>query len=218
MIKQLTDTVSVLDRRVAEFEGQARLLEQQLAAARSREEAAGEEVALHDQALAAFDQLVERWRVRTEERVSSLITHGLAAVFSDDSISVSVETTTKRDTAHMRFLLRQGGIELGNLIDGTGGSIVSVFSFLFRVVVTMHEQPPLRRVMLMDETFRMIAPDHMPALGSLLRELSDRLGFQFVLVSHEQELLDAADVVIEVTKHGDTASVREIKSANEERH
>ncbi len=207
----LTEEARTAESKVSQLEGQRTLLKQQIVVAERREEAARARAALREDTLDILQALEANWRRGFEEALASLVSHGLTAVFGEP-VTITIETTVKRDTTSMRLLLQQGDVVMGDIVDGTGGSIVSVLSVLLHVLFVVSS--PLRRIVVLDEPFAAVADNHIPALGSLLRELSERLDMQFIIVSHEEALMDAADVVYEVLPGG---TVRQIKKLNEER-
>ncbi len=205
------------DRQVSQFEGQARLLDAQISDALHRRDEAEERHTAYEEARVALEEMEKSWRRQFEEKLSALVSHGLTAVFGEET-RVTIETETKRSATHMTLKLTQNGVELGNIMDGTGGSIVSILSVLLRVMLTVSVRPPLRRLIVLDEPLHgAVDPSHIPTFGTLLRELAERLSLQFIVVAHEEDLVEYADVVYEVTKVGTTATVRRIKDQNEER-
>ncbi len=205
------------DRQVAQFEGQAQLLDAQIDDAGHRLEEAEERYTTYEEARVALEEMEKAWRRQFEEKLSALVSHGLTAVFGEET-RVTIETETKRSATHMTLKLTQGGVELGDIINSTGGSIVSILSVLLRVMLTVSVRPPLRRLIVLDEPLHgAVDPSHIPTFGTLLRELADRLGIQFIVVAHEVDLEEYADRVYEVVKADGTAHVRLLKSENEER-
>ena len=164
----------------------------------------------------ALEEMERSWRRQFEEKLAALVSHGLTAVFGEETV-VSIEAGTKRGATSMALKLEQEGVRLGNIIDSTGGSIVSVLSVLLRVMLTVSVRPPLRRLIVLDEPLHgAVDPSHIPTFGTLLRELSDRLNLQFIVVAHETDLEEYSDVVYEVVKTDSAAHVRQLKAQNEE--
>ncbi len=205
------------DRRVAEFEGQVRLLNGQIIDASDRWAKGIDDVANYEEAHVTLTEMEKSWRRQFEEKFSALVSHGLTAVFGEET-RIHIETSTKRGATSMALKIEQGGVELGDIIDSTGGSIVSVLSVLLRVMLTVSVRPNLRRLIVLDEPLHgAVDPSHIPTFGTLLRELSDRLDLQFIVVAHETDLEEYADVVYEVVKADSIAHVRQLKTENEER-
>jgi DNA repair exonuclease SbcCD ATPase subunit len=60
----------------------------------------------------------------------------------------------------------------------------------------------------LDEPFSMMAQAQRPALCALMRDITESLGFQLLFSSHEDELLDAADVALQVHPGGKVESLK----------
>ena len=205
------------DRRVSEFEGQVLLLDGQILDAADRQLDGIAWVAVYEEARTALEEMEKSWRRQFEEKLAALVSHGLTAVFGEET-RIFIETSTKRGATSMALKIEQGGVELGDIIDSTGGSIVSVLSVLLRVMLTVSVRPPLRRLIVLDEPLHgAVDPSHIPTFGTLLRELADRLDLQFIVVAHETDLEEYADRVYEVVKSDGVAHVRQLKTENEER-
>jgi len=74
-----------------------------------------------------------------------------------------------------------------------------VVGLLLRVVVVLllrqvrpEESPP---ILCLDETLAHLSADRLDAAGAFLRTVVDRTGLQVLMVSHQEELADAADAV-----------------------
>jgi len=215
-VSDLKERVLRLAQTVAEGEGQVKLLERQIAEAATSADAAALQEKLLTYTNEVLLKMEGRWRQSHEQGLAKLLSQGLSATFSDD-IQVSVRTSEVRGATSMELRLTQGGVEIGNIIEGTGGSIVSMLNVLLRLLLLVSIRPPITPLLVLDEPFRMVESRHLPALGQLLRELGERLGVQLVIVSHEEALQDAADMVYEVVPGPDGSMVKLVKSRREER-
>ena len=61
-------------------------------------------------------------------------------------------------------------------------------------------------VLLLDETFSHVSESYLEPLSNLIKLVTDRLGIQVILVSHQDTLTAAADVVYEVRLVDGTAT------------
>ena len=209
----LAPRIAQLDRITIEAEGQLKLIDAQLESALNSAQASGEEVTLLFHVNDILTGVEANWRRSSEKTLGDIVSRGLSAVFGEE-IQVTIESRIVRDTTSMTLKLTQHGVALGNIIDSTGGSIVSVLNVLLKVWMIVNLKPQLTRVLILDEPFAAVEQRHLPAIGQLLRELSERLGIQFIIVSHEPELIDAADIVHAVQTDG---TVETIKNFNEDR-
>lgn len=104
------------------------------------------------------------------------------------------------------FELRRGQTEVdiwldkdGEAIDprdAAGGGVVDVVTFALRVVAwSLSKTSP---VLVLDEPFKWVSAGLRPICGELLRGISDRLGLQIIMVTHDPELVEQADRIFRV--------------------
>ncbi len=101
-----------------------------------------------------------------------------------------------------------------DIIGAKGGSVVNVFSTLLRFLFTLSNTPELRRILVLDEPFSMVSAEYRPALCSMLQEMCERLGFQLLFTSHEEELVESADTAYVIVKDG-KGTLERLKSPEE---
>ena len=139
-------------------------------------------------------------RKDVSERIETLVTRGLRAVFGREDYEFRFEWAEKRGVAVAEPVLYSGEGESrmsGDIIDGHGGGVVDVASFILRFVVSRSD-PRLANVIVADEPFRHVSRDHAEGLGRLLGMLAAKAGTRFCIVTHNDALAEAADVVYEV--------------------
>jgi DNA repair exonuclease SbcCD ATPase subunit len=199
-------TLASLKARIDELAGQRALLEDQLADALGMHDKANERADDLDQTLRFLQTMEEEWRERFQQGLAAVVSDGLSSVFGRELKAV-LETTTHRDATSIELYIEEEG-RLREIRGARGGSLIQVLSFLLKLLMLVSARPPLRRVMVLDEPFAMVSAEYRPRVGALLRELSARLGVQFIIVTHEPELVDYADVAYEVRAQGGEAVAR----------
>lgn len=210
---QLHADLKAFQQRVHGWRGQGELLEGRQDTLQDQRDAALEKEEVYAKALVVLQKLEETWRGKYETQIGDLGGYGLNAVFTDDEYEVLLESTIKRGVASLDIILVKNGKRV-RLKGGSGGSIVQVLAYLLRHFMTTSQRPEWRRFEALDEPFSMLSAAHRPALCQLVREITERLDFQLLLSSHEDELLEAADVAYMV-EPGGTMSC--IKSEREDR-
>lgn len=131
-----------------------------------------------------------------EIRITNIVTMALAAVFPDPYQFV-LRFTERRNQTEADLLLVRDGEEV-NPIDATGGGVLDVVSFALRVAVLLMSN--YRRIIILDEPFRHLSEDLQPKASEMMKMLSDKLGIQFIMVSHEDGIIGSADNVITIKK------------------
>jgi hypothetical protein len=168
----------------------------------------------HEQALVILQELEKTWRGQYEADLAAVGGQGLSAVFAK-TIEVVLESTIKRGVASLDFALITDGLRT-RIKGAKGGSVAQVLSTMLRLLTTLSNRPPLRRLLALDEPFSMVSAEFRPALCAMLREITERLDFQLLLTAHEEEMLDAADVAYAVLDDG-KGTLKPLKTAGEVR-
>lgn len=131
-----------------------------------------------------------------EIRITNIVTMALAAVFPDPYQFV-LRFTERRNQTEADLLLVRDGEEVSP-IDATGGGVLDVVSFALRVAILLMSN--YRRIIILDEPFRHLSEDLQPKASEMMKMLSDKLGIQFIMVSHEDGIIGSADNVITIKK------------------
>ena len=131
-----------------------------------------------------------------EMRITNIVTMALAAVFPDP-YEFKLVFNERRNQTEADLLLVRNGEELSP-VDGAGGGVLDVVSFALRIAVLL--MSGYRRVIILDEPFRHLSADLQSKASEMMKMLSDKLGIQFIMVSHEEGIIDCADNIITIKK------------------
>jgi DNA repair exonuclease SbcCD ATPase subunit len=123
---------------------------------------------------------------KIHNKIASIVTHCLKVVFPEPYTFV-IHFEQKRGKTEARLSFERNGKEVDPL-SSSGGAPVEVASLALRLSCIMLSHPPLRRVVLLDEPFRFLDDNALINVRELLKELSIRFGFQFIMVTHIDEL------------------------------
>ncbi len=166
------------------------------------------------QAGIALSALETAYRKQLEETFSAIVTRAVNEVFVDEGNSVQVRQANTG--TGLEIVAMRDGLETG-IFDAKGGSFAQVVAFVLRAFLTAMHPGHLRRILILDEPFGMVSAEYRPRVAALIRTLADELDMQFLIVSHEPELAEAADVAYEVVREGDYATLVATKVLGEER-
>lgn len=116
----------------------------------------------------------------------------------------------------VEYAVRSYGIETkllimenDNILDpesDMGGSIIEVISIVLRIVLWQMSSDNIRNVIILDEPFRW-AGKLIDLIGQILVELSESLNLQFIIVTHDDSLVDIANRVIQIERQGTTSKI-----------
>lgn len=129
-----------------------------------------------------------------EMRITNIVSMALAAVFPDP-YQFKLVFNERRNQTEADLLLVRDGEELSP-VEGAGGGVLDVVSFALRIAVLLMSN--YRRIIILDEPFRHLSADLQPKASEMMKMLSDKLGIQFIMVSHEEGIIDCADNIITI--------------------
>jgi predicted ATPase len=191
-----------LKRRVAEAAGQRSVYEQQLAAAKKAYIKAMKEKRLCEAAIAIVTAVGETLQQRISIRLSSVASRALQSVFPDPYRVVVEFAPTARGTIEAQIQFERNGqrfrpvLPSGQLL--AGGGPVEMAAWGLRVALWGQLKPRPCPIMLMDEPFRFLQEDLQPVAAEVLREISEKAGIQFIIVTHSAGLAEGANCIIDV--------------------
>jgi DNA repair exonuclease SbcCD ATPase subunit len=129
--------------------------------------------------------------------ISDISTMALDSVF-DRSYLLSAEFVERRGRTECDLLLKTEDMELDPL-SASGGGVVDVVSFALRVAAYSLQRPKVRPVLLLDEPFTHLSAQLFPKACNLLKQISEELGIQLIIITHEEALMDCADKVFQIS-------------------
>lgn len=180
----------------AEYErrkGRQEQLQEQLKAVRSRATRARRSLRRAEQAREIIREVGLLTQQELEFHVSDLVTSALEAVFPEPYTFV-VEFIRQRNKTECLLQLERDG-EKFHPLTSAGGGVIDIVAFALRVVSWSISQPRPRNTIILDEPFRFVSTEYLSAAGEMLKEISDRLNIQIIMVTHRGGLVEASDVV-----------------------
>lgn len=171
------------------------------------------EIALLDRVADLFRLLIDQEVIDNAKTAQDLLTEGLQAVFDDLDLSVKSNVDIERGKVSVELLTVQkdtdGTVTEGLATDAYGGSVATVESILLRLVVLTRRG--LRPLLLLDESLGAVAEQYVPRLGRFLALLSERLGVDILVVSHNPVLVEASHHAYRIQKKDGAATFKKIR-------
>jgi hypothetical protein len=124
-------------------------------------------------------------------KMAGLITYGLKAIFEDQNLSFKPVISKKNDRINIELKTVNNGLE--GEFGSYGGSVAVIESFLLRIICMLRMN--LARLILLDETFGAIGHEYIQNTSKLVSELSSKLNLDVLLVTHQPEFKNYANIV-----------------------
>ena len=147
-----------------------------------------------------FTKLIADRREGIISKVLAFVTDGMQIIFDDPSIHVLLEDIVRSGKKYTRIGISVNGIETWDWSAASGG-IRQAVSFLFRVIFLSMSSN--RRFMVLDEPFSALSAQYRQNIASLIKTLADDMNMQFFIVTHQDEIRDAATNLFEITQGQD---------------
>lgn len=127
-------------------------------------------------------------------RISSITTAALEAVFPDPYEFQLQFVERGGKTEADAVFLRDG--EPIDPMSGSGGGAVEIAAFSLRA--SAWKLAPGRATLVLDEPFSRLSRNLHGKAAEMLKEISENLGLQIIMVTHSEELIEAADKVFTI--------------------
>lgn len=145
-------------------------------------------------ARALVQKVAEETQKKIEFQISNLVSLALASVFPDP-YTFKVEFVQRRNRTECDFFFVKDGNSI-EPISSSGGGAIDVAGFALRIAIwSLKKSHP---IFILDESFRFVSVDLQEKCSQMLKELSDKLGIQIILISHLPNIINSADTAIKV--------------------
>lgn len=170
--------------------------------ARSAEALAGKETA--ERVSGVLSTLADEKDAAARTQVEALVTAGLQAIFGDggEQLSFHMVKSTVRNATSVEFEVHttkpDGEVVVTDVLSARGGGVAAVIGVLLRVVLILLTRETGQRVsdvLVLDESLAHLSADRLEAAGEFLRTLVQHANLQILMVTHQGELVESADVV-----------------------
>lgn len=133
--------------------------------------------------------------------ISDITSLALEAVFTDPYELVAEFVQRRNKTECDLYFTRRGSRV--DPLDASGGGAVDIASFALRIAAWSMQSPKRRNVIILDEPMKFLdtQTDRLEKASRMIKELSERLGLQFIIVTHEDTLTEHADRVFRVRQN-----------------
>lgn len=130
-----------------------------------------------------------------QRTIENLVTLGLRTIFGPE-LSFHLVQKVSANKVQVDFVIRSAyddKIIETPVMEARGGGLSATVGFLLRLVILVLTKPKYPFLVL-DETFSHLSEDYLPAMASFLKEITEKMNVQIILVTHQETLAEAADI------------------------
>ncbi len=181
---------SILEQR----KGRASQLKSDLMAQRRRTRTFEKKARACEEAQLIIQNVAQLTQKQLEYHVAELVTLAMGAVF-DDPYELSIEFSQRRGRTETDLRFIRDGQSIDPLT-ASGGGAVDIASFALRVSLWSLAISKTRPTLILDEPLKWLKGGELPIKGALMmKEISEKLGLQIIMVSHIPGQIEGADQI-----------------------
>jgi DNA repair exonuclease SbcCD ATPase subunit len=140
--------------------------------------------------------------------IEELVTQALQSVFGPE-YAFEVDSRIQRNKPEVNFYVVIDGYR-HHIKGELGGGVVDLAAFSLRVVLWAINSPRTSNVIVLDEPLKFVDKTRLEQVGVMIKKLSEMLGIQFIVVTHEDQLIDTADRAYLVEKISGISKVTKV--------
>lgn len=185
---------NILDRQ----KGQRELLRKQRTDAEVLLQGVTDRMAGLTEAREVVNNVMVATQVVIKDFIEEVVSLGLKTVFGDP-YGFKVEYEIKRNKSEASLWVTKGNEQL-DPSDECGGGVVDIAAIGLRMACWALAEEKPEPVLLLDEPGKYVSRDLMEKFGIMLKEASQLLGLQVIMVSHDATLIEQSDQAFQVTQ------------------
>lgn len=140
---------------------------------------------------AFFQKIAQQTQEMIKYRIEKITQTALDSVLPNIYV-FHVNFNMSRGKTEVTFTLEKDGEEFFP-IDNNGGGVVDIIALALRITIwTLSES---RNTMILDEPLRFLSKTYRPIIIDLLKELNTKMNLQFIITTHDSDIIESADRV-----------------------
>ena len=157
-----------------------------------------------EQALLFVQDVAKRTQEQLTLHIEDVVNTALDTCFPDE-YKFSLVFEIKRNKTEAKLVFFKNGYEIDPM-EASGGGVVDVASFALRIAAWSLGKTD--NVICLDEPMKFLSRDLQPRAGEILKEISTKLGIQFIMVSHVADIIQSADRVFEISMNKGASMIK----------
>jgi ABC-type uncharacterized transport system YnjBCD ATPase subunit len=201
-------TTQLLRQSLERKKGQLQQLQQSLMQTSQYIQNSKSSLAMHEQAREVIRTVGMDTQNQLSYNISDITSLALDSVFPDP-YTLTCSFVQRRNKTECDLTFVRDGNEIDPLT-ASGVGAVDVASFALRIASWSMARPRTRNVIILDEPFRFLSENYQDQASAMVKEISKKLGIQFIIVTHNETLTSYADKVFKVTKQNNKSKAEVI--------
>ena len=167
--------------------------------------------AVLDRVTVLLNSIGEEKQLQAQQKIEGIVTKGLQFIFGDN-YSFHITQTVKGKNSTIDFTIKSligDSVLETDILGAHGGGLASVVGFLLRITLLLLSKDSQARIIIGDEMFAAVSREYLDPLAQFVKELVEKTGIQFLLITHSPEWIEYADVAYRFENKNGVTKVRE---------
>ena len=189
--------LKTIRNKLERLKGQKSQIEKDLKTSKKNIKVNGRELRKHEQAKEIIREVGIKTQEQLQYHISDITSLALESVFPEP-YKLEIEFVQRRNKTECDIYFSRNG----NLVDplsASGGGAVDIASFALRIASWSLQRPHTRNTIILDEPMRFVSDGLRNKASAMIKEVSRKLGIQFIIITHEPTLAAYADKIFNVT-------------------
>lgn len=152
----------------------------------------------HERAREIVKQVGLQTQKELEYHISDVTTLALESVF-EDPYALEVKFVERRGKTECDLIFTRDGQQMDPMF-ASGGGALDVAAFALRVASWSMQTPRKRSTIILDEPMKNLSEEYQDKGSAMLKEVSEKLGIQFIIITHNSTLAQYADKTFTTTQ------------------
>ncbi len=143
-------------------------------------------------ALKIIEGIALERRNKLKDGICNVVTETIKTLYGDEyRFDMSYEEKNNRSSLEMSVIREYEGNEVKRQMEGFGGGVADSVSVPLKMMVLKGSETG--DILILDEAFKHADSDVVERVGEFLKEISNRLGIQVILITHHESILQYAE-------------------------
>ena len=192
----MTD-VSQLRNNLERLKGQKIQVRKSLIEVKQEFRDAKKSLHLHEKAKEVIRIVGLETQQKLQFHISDITSLALEAVFPDP-YKLKANFIQRRNKTECDLTFVRDEMEI-DPIEASGVGAIDVAAFALRIASWSMNIPHTRNTIILDEPFRFLSKNYQEQASMMIKEISQKLGIQCIIVTHETALTESADKIFNVS-------------------
>ena len=187
-----------LRNKVERIKGQKMQIESSLDTTKALLEENKRSLRRHEQAKEIVREVGMKTQKQLQYQISDITSLALEAVFPEP-YELVLKFVQRRNKTECDIFFERKGNQVDPLT-ASGVGAVDIAAFSLRIASWSMNEEKTTNVIILDEPFKNLSSDFQEKASIMIKEISKKLGIQFIIVTHVPMLANYADKIFEVTQ------------------